>query len=174
MAVRYRTPQEMPKEELLAYIADIAKNWLAHDGLWFLEVEKRWGMEAAIEADRDAWSVFTTIEARRIMERLGIEEGGGLDALEVALRFRMYAHINRQKIERPERGVLLFTMQTCRVQDARRRKKLPDFPCKPVGLVEYGNFAATIDRRIKTECIFCPPDEHPADAWCCWRFTLTE
>lgn len=174
MAIKYRTPQEMPKEELLAYISDIAKNWLAHDGLWFLEVEKRWGMDAAIETDRDAWSVFTTIEARRIMQRLGIKEGGGLDALEVALRFRMYAHINRQKIERPEPGVLIFTMQTCRVQDARKRKKLPDFPCKPVGLVEYGNFAATIDPRIRTECVFCPPDEHPPDAWCRWRFTLTE
>ena len=172
MPPKYRSPKEMPKEELLAYIADISKNWLAHDGLWFLEVEKRWGMQAAIETDRDAWSTFTQIEARRIMERLGIKEGEGLDALEVALGFRMYAHINRQKIERPEPGVLLFTMESCRVQDARKRKKLPDFPCKPVGLVEYANFAKTIDPRIETECVFCPPDEHPEDAWCCWRFRI--
>lgn len=172
MPPKYRSPHEMPKEDLLAYIADISKCWLAHDGLWFLEVEKRFGIDTAIEIDRDAWSAFTQIEARRIMARLGINQGEGLDALEAALRFRMYAHINRYTIQRLEPGVLLFTMNTCRVQDARKRKSLPDFPCKPVGMVEYANFAKTINPHIKTECIFCPPDAHPEDAWCCWRFSL--
>jgi len=64
-------------------------------------------------------------------------------------------------------------MKDCRVQTARRRKGLPDFPCKPVGLVEYAGFAATIDPRIKTECIQCPPDDCGDEA-CVWRFTLGE
>ncbi|MGD8555326.1 MAG: DUF6125 family protein, partial [Anaerolineales bacterium] len=57
---------------------------------------------------------------------------------------------------------------------ARHRKGLPDFPCKQVGLVEYAGFASTIDPRIQTRCIACPPDPHPDSFWCAWEFTLPE
>jgi hypothetical protein len=69
---------------------------------------------------------------------------------------------------------LRFEMNDCRVQSARKRKGLPDFPCKPVGLVEYAGFASTIDPRIQTRCLACPPDPHPETYWCAWEFTLLE
>ncbi|MFW5855438.1 MAG: DUF6125 family protein, partial [Thermodesulfobacteriota bacterium] len=47
-----------------------------------------------------------------------------------------------------------------------------DYPCKSAGLVEYSYFAAGIDPRIRTECIGCPPDPHPEDWFCAWRFTM--
>ncbi|MFW6388348.1 MAG: DUF6125 family protein, partial [Desulfohalobiaceae bacterium] len=59
-------------------------------------------------------------------------------------------------------------------QSARKRKGLADYPCKSVGLVEYGYFATAIDSRIQTECIGCPPDEHPEDWFCAWRFRIPE
>jgi hypothetical protein len=64
-------------------------------------------------------------------------------------------------------------MKTCRVQDARRKKGLPDFPCKPVGLVEYAGFARTIDPRIKTACLSCPPDPKAEAHWCAWEFKIS-
>ncbi|HEY67193.1 MAG TPA: hypothetical protein G4N97_02855, partial [Thermoflexia bacterium] len=69
--------RQLSKDELIGLLEDAAKNWLAHDGLWFLAVEEKFGMETAIELDRRAWEQFTVIEARRIMRRLGIEPGGG-------------------------------------------------------------------------------------------------
>ncbi len=127
----------LDKATLVGMLEDQAKNWLAHDGLWFQAVERHHGMPSAIALDREAWIDFTRIEARRIMARHGIAPGGGLDALAEALPFRLYALLNRQSIHRVDSRTLRFEMNECRVQTARERKGLPDFPCKPVGLAEY-------------------------------------
>ena len=164
----------LSKEELVKIIVDDAKNWLAHDGLWFQAIERRYGMEVAVEADIEAWRYFTVIEARRIMERLGLQPGGGIPALVECLKHRFYARLNLQGcIEQTETRVV-FRMLDCRVQSARKRKGLPDHPCKSVGLVEYGEFAKTIDPRLSTRCLACPPDPHPEDFWCAWEFTLQD
>ncbi len=163
---------QLSREELIGMLDDFARNWLAHDGLWFQAVEKTHGMEAAIDADREAWRIFTTIEARRIMKRHSIAAGSGLDGLKRALGFRLYARLNKQSIVEETGNSFVFQMNTCRVQAARERKNLDDFPCKSVGIVEYSEFARTIDPRIKTECVACPPDNHPPEFHCAWKFTM--
>jgi hypothetical protein len=163
---------ELSKEELIRIIVDDAKNWLAHDGLWFQAVERSAGMEAAIDADREAWRHFTVIEAKRIMERLGLAPGGGIPALFTCLQHRLYARLNLQDVVEQTAERAVFRMLDCRVQSARRRKGLPDFPCKSVGLVEYAEFARAVDPRIATRCIACPPDAHPDTFWCAWEFTV--
>jgi len=164
--------KDLSREELIELLTDASKNWLAHDGLWFQAVEKELGMDMAIELDKRAWERFTVIEAKRIMKRLGMKPGGGIPALIQALKFRLYAHINVQEISEKSSSYCVFNMNKCRVQEARKRKGLPDFPCKPVGIVEYSGFAKTIDPRIETECICCPPDPHPSDVYCSWKFIL--
>ena len=164
----------MSREQLEYLLTDFAKRWLAHDGLWFQQVEQAHGMEEAIRLDAGAWENFTAIEARRIMDFLELEEGGGLDALKKALQYRMYSLINKQEIVEQGDSKIIFKMSDCRVQSARRRKNMPEFPCRPVGLVEYTGFARTIDPRIETRCLYCPPEEHPEDSYCAWEFTLKE
>lgn len=166
--------ESMSREELIAVIVDDAKNWLAHDGLWFQAVDRMYGMEVAIEADREAWRYFTVIEAKRIMERLGMKAGGGIPALVECLKHRLYARLNLQECMEESETRVVFRMLDCRVQSARKRKNLDDFPCKSVGIVEYSEFAKTVDSRITTKCIACPPDKHPEQYWCAWEFTLEE
>ncbi len=161
----------LSREELRKWLGDAAKLWLAHDGLWFRAVEEAYGLSEAILRDEMAMSAWTAIEARRIAERLGLGPRGGLDALERALRARLYALLNDQEI-RHEDGRLIFTMKTCRVQDARNRQGLAPFPCRSVGLLEYAGFARTIDPRLRVSCRHCPPDEIPPGEWCSWEFTL--
>lgn len=160
------------KEELIDLLEMSAKNWLAHDGLWFLAAEDAFDMETAIELDRRAWEQFTVIEAKRIMRFLEMEPGGGIPALKKALQYRQYARLNEQQIVDVDERTFIFRMNACRVQEARKRKGLPDFPCKRVGLVEYAHFATAIDSRFETECIACPPEPHPDEYWCAWRFRL--
>jgi hypothetical protein len=39
---------DLSREDLLKVIQVYAKNWLAHDGCWFLAMEEKLSMEAAI------------------------------------------------------------------------------------------------------------------------------
>lgn len=165
---------QLSKEELINIIVDDAKNWLAHDGLWFQAVERRYGIDVAIDADIEAWRYFTVIEAKRIMERLGMKPGGGIPALITCLQHRLYARLNLQDVIEQSDTRVVFRMLDCRVQSARKRKGLPDFPCKEVGVVEYAEFAKTIDPRIQTRCIACPPDAHPETFWCAWEFVVKQ
>lgn len=153
-------------------LIDFAKLWLAHDGLWFQAVEKKYGIDQAIEFDKEAWSKFSPLEAERIMARLDLKEGGGIEALVKALGERLYERINEQEVIEADENHAVFMMKKCRVQDARNRKNLKPFPCKEVGKVEYGQFAKTIDPRIKTNCITCPPDDYNGEYWCMWEFSI--
>jgi len=163
---------DMHREELLRALEMFAKNWLGHDGCWFLAAEERLGMQTAIELDVESWKRFAGAEARRIMTTFNIPAYGGLVALERALSLRLYAVINSQRTEwSDDRQRLRFFMDVCRVQEARRRKGLPDFPCKQVGTVEFETFAETIDARICTTCLHCPPDAVPGQH-CGWEFTI--
>ncbi len=165
---------ELSKEELIEYVEDISKNWLAIDGTWFQAVEREFGMEKAIELDAESWKRFTIVEAKRILKskKFNIPENGGIPALIKALQFRVYANINEQEIIEVSENRCIFRMKNCRVQYARKSKGLPDFPCKKVGIVEYTGFASTIDPRIETKCISCPPDSHPEEYYCAWEFSI--
>ncbi len=163
--------KHLPREKLLKLVEVFAKNWLAHDGCWFLSVEETHGMETAMDLDRKSWKKFAVAEASRIKREFNISDNGGLKALEKAFNYRLYAAINKQQIEWIDDKTLIFKMIECRVQKARDSKGLPHFPCKSVGIVEFTNFAKTIDPKIKTEVISCPPDP-VGDFYCGWKFTI--
>ena len=150
----------------------LAKCWLANDGIWFQAVEKRFSMNDAKRCNDSCWAQFSPVEGKSIKAFLGLGERPGLPGLQQALGFRLYEGINEQTTEVEPDGSLVFKMLVCRVQEARKRKKLDDYPCKSGGLVEYSRFASSIDPRIKTECIGCPPDPHPDEWYCAWRFSL--
>lgn len=152
----------------------LAKNWLVNDGVWFQTIEFSEGMNEAKRCNDSCWAQFSPYEAATIAKRLDLGEKPGLAGLKQALGYRLYANINVQSIVDESESSCVFQMNRCRVQDARKRKGLPDYPCKSAGLVEYSYFARAIDSRIRTECIGCPPDAHPDEWYCAWRFILQE
>ncbi len=165
--------KEMPKEQQLQLVDAIAKNWIAQDGVWFQAVEFAYDMNEAKRSNDSTWARFSPFEAWSIKNLLGMEEHPGLEGLARALNFRMYGRLNEQSCHW-EDGALIFEMNNCRVQAARKKNGLDDYPCKSVGLVEYSRFAAGIDDRIKMTCIGCPPDGHPENWFCCWKFYIPE
>ncbi|MFH0728402.1 MAG: DUF6125 family protein [Pseudomonadota bacterium] len=162
----------LSRDQLLELIDALGKIWIANDGLWFQAIEFDHGMNDAKRCNDSCWGHFSPFEAWSIKRFLGLGEAPGLEGLAQALHYRVYARLNRQSIIWENEKSLIFQMNACRVQIARNRKGLADYPCKSGGLVEYTYFAEAVDTRIKTQCIGCPPDAHPDTWYCAWRFTM--
>ena len=161
----------LSKEELIDLIDIYAKNWLAHDGVWFQSIERKLGMDEAIFHDEEAWRRFTVVEAKRIKKFLKLSEHAGLEGLAKALELRFYGSINDYELIFKD-DKLIFRNVDCRVQTARKRKNMPFHPCKSVGIFEYSGFAKTIDDRIRCQCLSCYPDITDESTCCSWEFSL--
>jgi len=162
----------LPEDQIEALLDALAVNWLANDGVWFQAVEFANDMNDAKRCNDSCWGHFSPVEAAMIKRYLDLGPQPGLEGLKKALNFRLYARVNVQSFHEETPDSFVFQMNACRVQDARKRKGLDDYPCKSGGLVEYTTFATAIDSRIITECVGCPPDAHPDEWYCAWRFTL--
>ena len=162
----------MSKDSLAELMDSVSVNWLANDGVWFQAVEFSTGMVDAKQCNDSCWALFSPFEAWSIKNFLHLPDPAGLQGLKEALNFRLYARINKQSFVDEDPDSFVFQMNECRVQAARKRKGLDDYPCKSGGMVEYSSFAGSIDPRIQTECVGCPPDEHPEAWYCAWRFRI--
>lgn len=165
---------DMPRDKLLELIRCLGTNWIAGDGIWFQAVESVYGINDAKRCNDSCWTRFSPFEAWSIKELLELPKYPGIEGLKKALKFRMYASVNVQSMVEEGPESIVFQMNDCRVQSARKRRGLDDYSCKSAGLVEYSRFAHGIDSRIQTECIGCPPDPHPEEWFCAWRFTIPE
>jgi len=152
---------------------EMCKNWVACDGIWFQTIEKNYDYEmfTTKRINDTNWVRFSRIEAGLIMKRLNLPPNGGLKALREALPHRQYSRICKFELEELPDSLIL-RINECRVQEARKKRGLPDYNCKSSGVAEYSYFAHAIDPRIKLRCLVCPPDKHPQEYWCAWEFTI--
>lgn len=159
----------MPREKTIKLMDALASNWLSADGLWLQVLEQQHDMLTAKRCNDTCWVRFSPLEAQMIKSLLNLPESGGLDALEMALKYRLYHRINKQTIKK-EGNSLVLTMLECRVQEGRKRRGMETYQCKSAGVVEYTNFARAIDNKLKTECVACPPESYRDGFSCSWRF----
>ncbi|HKI81639.1 MAG TPA: DUF6125 family protein, partial [Pseudodesulfovibrio sp.] len=115
--------------------------WLAADGVWFQAVERMAGMDAAKRVNDTCWARFAPLEARRAKSQLNLPENGGIPALKAGLAARMYGHLNQWEFIEETENSIVFRMTDCRVQTARKRRGLANYPCKSGGTTEYTGFA---------------------------------
>ena len=164
--------ETMPNSKLLDFFFLQVRNLWRVDGLYFLGIEKKFGIEAAAEIDASVWEAMAAIEARSLRKLIQTSENPNIPQIIDLLGMSSWALDQPFKtIEISDKKAVLW-VKKCRTQETRLNKGLAEFPCKNVRHGYLKNFAKTLNPEVKVNCSFCPPDKHPKDSWCEWEFTL--
>ena len=158
---------KLPKETLVDLVVAGGRNCWSVQNNWMEYVYGKYGNEAAGQADEAVFQRFSKSLIHRERRILNIQ-GDDIPAfLEVFKYFPMqesddtYITVDDAKV--------VIQINTCTMGTQRKKTGRPFLPCKPAGLNFFRTIAQMINPAAKVTCVFCPPDEVPADIMCKWE-----
>ncbi len=159
----------MENEEYIDYLL---RQYRLADAYWFLSVEKKYGLDAAVEMNEEVWETLSAKTAREIKRRFNVSEKG-LKGFVKALSYYPWTRITEYGITE-EKDRVVIKVAHCPPQEGRLKTGLGEFPCKKMHIKDFSAFAKEIDDRIEVKCLYAPPDKHPESCFCEWEFRLRD
>ncbi len=160
----------MDREGLYEYVRSLLWQFRLTDAFWFLKAEEEFGLAAAERLNERVWARLGELGGRDIAKRFGPFEDS-VQGFLAAYRYFPWTTMVDYRIETMADGSVEVRVPQCPAQAGRLKHGLGEYVCRHMHQAEFEGFARAVAPSVKVACVFAPPDEHPADCHCCWRFS---
>jgi hypothetical protein len=164
--------ENMAAPELREYLRFLLHHYRVMDSFWYLYIAELFNGATADRLNEKVWGKIPALAVKDLLRRFPLKERG-LPGFVQALRYWPWHILVGYQIEEREEEVII-TVPSCPTQEARLKRGFQEYHCKEMHRGEFASFAQAVDPGIQTECIFAPPDPHPPEMMCKWRFYLAK